>query len=151
MIRLVAVGVLSALALTACSPDPLGEYIESINEITVKMRRDSVTALPDPSDPTRERVAGVVSARRSAVDALEGIVAPSEFRPEHAALRLALSELTAAGEAILSETAVLDSEAFTAAISSATTLDALAQRVAAACDALEARAVQLGYSSDLVC
>ena len=148
---LLAANLVMVLAVVACSPDPLEQYLEGVGEITATMRRDSIVALPDPSQPTPESVSGVIEARRSATNALEAMTPPIEMRPEHAALVLALSDLTDAGDRVLSETTQLDSSAFTAAVESATALDETARRVTIACDALEARAEQLGYDFDLRC
>jgi len=139
------------LAFVACSPDPLEQYFDRVGEITATMRRDSIVALPDPSRPAPENVSGVIEARRTATDALEAMAPPTAVRPEHAALLLALSDLTDAGDRILAETSQLDSSAFAAAIESATALDEMARRVTIACSALETRAQQLGYGLDLRC
>ncbi len=143
--------LVAVLVFAACSPDALEQYFHRVDEITATMRRDSIVALPDPSRPTPENVAGVIEARRSATKALEAMAPPAETRPEHAALVLALSNMTDAGDKILADTSQLDSSAFTAAIESATALDETARRVTTACIALDARAEQLGYELDLRC
>ncbi len=139
------------LTIVACSPDLLEQYFDRVDEITATMRRDSIVALPDPSQPTPENVSGVIEACRSAKNALEAMVPPTELRPEHSALVLALSGLTDAGDEVLAEASQLDASAFTAVIESATALDEMARRVTAACMALETRAEQLGYDLDLRC
>lgn len=148
---LLTVSLVTMLAFVACSPDPLEQYFDRVGEITATMRRDSIVALPDPSQPTPERVAGVIEARRSATNALEVMTPPAEIRPEHGALVLALSDMTDAGDRILAETSQLDSSAFIAAIESAIALDETARRVTIACGALETRAHQFGYDFDLRC
>jgi hypothetical protein len=149
--KFLAASLLAVLAFVACSPDALEQYFHRIGEITATMRRDSIVALPDPSRPTPENVSGVIEARRTATDALEAMAPPTEVRPEHAALVLALSDLTNAGDRILAKTSQLESSAFTAAMESATGLDETARRVTIACIALDARAEQLGYDLDLRC
>ena len=148
---LLSANLVAVLAFSACSPDPVEQYLNHVGEITQTMRRDSIVALPDPSQPTPESVSDVIDARRSATNALESMAPPIEIRPEHAALVLALSELTDAGDRILAETTRLDLSAFTTAIESATALQEMARRVTIACVALETRAEQLGYDFDLRC
>jgi hypothetical protein len=139
------------LVASACGPDPLERYFDQVESITRTMQRDSVAALPDPSVIDRNGISGVNDARQRAVTALEAVVPATEVTPEHAALVLALSDLTAAGTEFLAATSGLATDEFTAAVLASSDLDQIAQRVAAACTALENRASALGYSNRFSC
>jgi len=115
------------------------------------MRADSIAALPNPSAPTPDAVAGVTAARQQAATDLKQLTPPNDIRPEHEALLLAMSDLAAAGVEFLGTAEGLEDEAFVAAIRAATDIDDTAQRVATACDAMQRRAIGLGYTATIRC
>lgn len=152
MVRVGSALLCLMLGGVACaSEDTADTYVDSIRSITLAMRNESLAAIPDGVTITRSGVDDVVSARRSAIAALEAISPPPDFTPEHEALIRTLTELSTAAERLMEETAGLDEEAFRQAVLSAADLDAIAVRVGGACDALERRASDLGVAVDLAC
>lgn len=152
MTRLGVVALCCGLLLPACSDGPtIGEYADEVEAITRIMQRESVAALPDPGQMTRDGVAGVNDARRAALEALRALDAPDSLLPEHTAVVAAFDALVETADGFLSETSDLDIGAFTDAVLSARSLDALAGRVAASCDLLEERLRQLGHAVPVAC
>jgi len=150
-LRGLAAAVLVGVAtLTSCS-NPIDHYLDQVGDITSQMRRESIVAMPEPGNPTPDGVAGVIAARRSAVDALQNIVPPPDMLLEHTALAFSLSELVSASEAVLDANSGSNTGEFAAAMQAATELDLLAERVTAACNALAARATELGHTGDVRC
>ncbi|MEK7252867.1 MAG: hypothetical protein AAB198_06450 [Actinomycetota bacterium] len=149
-------GLLSAtlivLSLAACSSgDPLGVYISDVAAVTEQMTRDSFAALPPGAAPTRDQVAAVVAARRTAFDAISSLAPPEEMAPEHLALTTAIQRFVIASETFVIETAELDAIAFSAALEASTDIDVLADVVGAACTAWERRAGELDHATELGC
>ena len=145
-------GALLAATLAACSgDDAVGGYVTDVAAATTQMTRDSFAALPPGAAPTREQIAGVVAARRTALDAISRLSPPDEMQPEHLALTTAMGGFVTAGEGFLVETAGLDPAAFLSALEASTDLDSLAATVSAACTAWERRAGELGHPIELGC
>ncbi|MEX0826952.1 MAG: hypothetical protein WD184_09420 [Acidimicrobiia bacterium] len=125
--------------------------MNDLSGITVQMTRASFEALPPGAAPTHEQVVEVVDARRTALAAIAALAPPDELEPEHLVLIAALKELVAAGEAFLAETAGLTPESFSEALLASNGIDALAERVTSACDAVRRQAEGLGYIVSLAC
>jgi hypothetical protein len=149
--RILATASVVVLLISGCSPDPIEQYLDRVGDITATMRTNSIAALPNPATPTPDAVAAVNSARRDAASELNRLIPPSEVRPEHAALLLAVSDLAAAGEAFLADASGMTGAEFTEAIQGAIGIDDNAQRVQVACDAMQRRATELGYTSEITC
>jgi hypothetical protein len=115
------------------------------------MRIDSIAVTPRAGAITLEGVIGVVSARRAAAAALSAVTPPPEVVPEHTALVTVLSQLVAASDAFLADVADLDETEFGQAVNAATDLQALAERVANACNALDRRAADLQVDAAIRC
>lgn len=143
---------LALLVLSACgSPASVEDYLNDLSAITVQMTQDSFEALPPGAAPTHEQVVEVIDARRTALAAIEALSPPDELEPEHLALSAAFEDLVTAGDAFLAETAGLDPESFGEALLASSDIDALAQRVTSACDAVRRQAEGLGYVVSLAC
>jgi hypothetical protein len=145
--------LLSVVALGAgCAPsDRTAEYLDDLAGITEQMTNDTFTALPPGAAPTHEQVAEVVDARRRALSAIERLDPPDALDPEHRVLVLALAGLVDAGTAFLEETAALDPQTFLERLNASIEIDALAKRVASACDAMRLRAQDLQHPVGLAC
>ncbi|MEX1207915.1 MAG: hypothetical protein WEE36_04800 [Acidimicrobiia bacterium] len=140
------------LVLSACgSPPSVEGYLNDLSGITVQMTRDSFEALPPGAAPTHEQVAEVVDARRTALAAIEALAPPDQLEPEHLVLIAAFEDLIAAGQSFLADTAGLGSESFGEALLASSEIDALANRVTSACDAVRRQAEGLGYVVSLAC
>jgi hypothetical protein len=146
-------GALLLIALTAasCGPDPIEKYLDSVEGTMRVMLRDSVAALPDPTDIDRAGVTAVNEARLAALEDLLQLVPPLEVTEHHEALVDGLGDLTTATTEFLAATADLDAEAFADAVLSATEFDALVDRVSAACDGLQATAIEFELTNTLAC
>ena len=96
-------------------------------------------------------MSAVVDARRRAVDSLEALDPPVELEPEHLVLLSVMTDFVAAAAAFLDDTAALPQDEFFEALSASTHIDALAGRVAEACDAMRGRARTLGHTVALEC
>jgi hypothetical protein len=151
LIRSLATTLAAIVFISACSSDPVEQYLDRVTDITATMRTDSIAALPNPSTPTRDGVANVNAARQRAIVDLEQLAPPTEVRPEHAALILAISNLVTAGEDFLTTAQGLTDGEFAQAVRSATGIDEAARRVASACDAMQGRATELGYVAGIRC
>jgi hypothetical protein len=147
------VGTLLSVVLgTGCAPpDRTAEYLDDLAEVTEQMTNDTFTALPPGAAPTHEQVAEVVDARRRALNAIERLEPPGVLKPEHQVLLLALAGLVDAGTAFLEETAALEPQTFLERLNASIEIDALADRVARACDAMRLRAQDLQYPVGLAC
>jgi hypothetical protein len=143
---------LTVFIVSACgSPGSVEDYLNDLSGITVQMTSDSFEALPPGAAPTHEQVAEVVDARRAALAAIEALAPPDELEPEHLVLIAAFEELVTAGDAFLAETAGLAPESFGEALLASSEIDALAERVTNACDAVRRQAEGLGYIVSLAC
>ena len=132
-------------------PDRAADYLDDLAEITEQMTHDAFTALPPGAAPTHEQVAEVVDARRRALSAIDRLDPPDALEPEHRVLVLTLAGLVDAGTAFLEETADLDPQSFLERLNASTEIDALASRVASACDAIRLRAQELQHPVGLAC
>lgn len=143
--------LLIALTAASCGPDPVEQYLDAVESTMRVMLRDSVAALPDPTDIDREAVTAVNDARLAALGDLLQLVPPGEVAEQHAALVDGLGELTTATSGFLADTAGLDTDAFADAVVSATGFESLVDRVSEACDALQATALAFELSNTLAC
>jgi len=151
-VRLEAAVICLVLVGGACSKaDSLGEYLDSVSEITLTMRNESIAAIPDGHPITRGRMDGVIDTRRKTTAALRALVPPSDVAPEHTALLGVLTEFSTDGERFMASTTDLDQAEFEQAVLAAIDLDAVAAKVGIACDAVERRAHDLGLRVDLAC
>lgn len=145
-------GALLALIVGACAgDDTLGGYVSDVAAVTEQMTRDSFAALPPGAAPTREQIAGVVLARRTALDAISELTPPDEIELEHLALTTAMRGFVTAGEGFVADTAGLDAAAFRTVLEASIAIDVLADTVSAACTAWERRAGGLGHPIELGC
>jgi hypothetical protein len=126
-------------------------YLDDLAGITVQMTEDAFGALPPGAAPTHEQVAEVVEARRTALAAIEALAPPDELEPEHRVLVLAFASFVDAGAAFLEDTAGLDPQSFTERLEASIEIDALADRVSDACDAMRRRAQELEHPVSLAC
>lgn len=139
------------VAIGACSPPGVEGYVDDVATITEQMTRDAFAALPPGAAPTRPQIEAVTAARRRAVERIAALRVPSEMAAEHTVLVGALDQFVSAAEEFLDSTADLDPEAFLEAVREATDIDALADRVGAACSAWERRAEELVRPVELGC
>ncbi len=141
-----------ALIGGACSTaDPVGDYLESVRQITLEMRNESIASIADGQQITRAGIEGVIEARQRGLTALQAVDPPQDVAPEHAALVRVLAELSTAGEAFMASTSQFDDAQFEQAVLAAVDLDAIVARIGTACIAVERRASDLGIAVDLAC
>jgi len=140
------------LTLAACSAgDPIESYFTNAAEIAAAMRADSIDATPRGAIIIEDGVTGVNEARRTALIALGALDPPAEVAPEHTALTTALNDLVAATDTFLDVFSGANAADFEQSVRDASDLEALADRVALACDILGERATALGHEVDLRC
>lgn len=150
-VSLIALGLTVAI-LSACgSPATVEDYLDDLSGITEQMTREAFAALPPGASPTHEQVAEVVDARRRALASIERLSPPSALEPEHRVLIVAFGRFVDAGAAFLEDTAGLDPQAFAERLQASIEIDALADRVSDACDAVRRRAQELEHQVGLAC
>ena len=143
---------LTLFVLNACgSATSVERYLDDLAGITEQMTRDAFAVLPPGASPTHEQVAEIVDARRRALVSIERLAPPDALEPEHRVLVLAFARFIDAGAAFLEDTAGLDPQSFAERLEASIEIDALADRVSDACDAMRRRAQELEHPVGLAC
>ncbi len=125
--------------------------MDSIGEITLTMRNETVAAIAGGEQISRAGIAEVVEARQRGLAAIQEVDPPPDFSPEHAVLLRVLAELATASEMFMASTTHLNPSQFEQAVLAAFELDKIVARVGTACIAVERRAENLVTAVDLSC